>query len=56
MDVTPRHLACELDIKWYTAQRVKRALMKAMGDDDGNLRLDGLIRLEAHEGNSPEVG
>jgi len=38
----------ELDIKWDTAQRIKRTLTKAMEDDDGNLRLDGLIRLEAH--------
>lgn len=47
MEVTPRQLARELDIKWDTAQRMKRTLTKAMGRDDGNFRLDSLIRLEA---------
>jgi hypothetical protein len=46
-EVTPRQLARELDIKWDTAQRMKRTLTKAMRDEEGNLRLDGLIRFEA---------
>jgi hypothetical protein len=47
-EVTPRQLARELDIKWDTAQRMKRTLTKAMRREEGDLRLDGLIRLEAH--------
>jgi len=38
-DVTPRQLASELNIKWDTAQRVKRTLTKAMGDENEGLRL-----------------
>jgi len=43
-NVTPPQLARELDIKWDTALRMKRILMSAMGEDDGNFELDGLLR------------
>ena len=44
--VTTRELSCEVGLKWRTAQRVKRTLLRTIADGEGSLNLDRLVQAE----------